>query len=64
MPETVRALRAAGAEIQAERPRTGPTLGDVLLGILPMLLLIGAWYFFLRQMRAKSGPGGRSDSSS
>lgn len=26
----------------------GPALGDILLGILPMLLLIGAWFFFMR----------------
>lgn len=29
----------------------GPTFGDVLLALLPMLLLIAAWYFFMRQMR-------------
>lgn len=28
----------------------GPTLGDILLGLLPMLLLIGAWYVFMRRM--------------
>lgn len=33
----------------------GPTIGDIALGLLPMLLLIGAWYFFMRQMR---NPGG------
>ncbi len=33
----------------------GPTLVDILLGALPMLLLIGAWYFFMRRM-AKTNP--------
>lgn len=31
----------------------GPGLTDILLGLLPMLLLIGAWYFFMRRY---SGP--------
>lgn len=30
-------------------------LGNVLIGILPMLLLIGAWFFFMRQMQGKNG---------
>ena len=27
----------------------GPGLMEILLGILPMLLLIGAWYLFMRK---------------
>src|SRR5262245_55490701 len=57
MADTVRRLYDAGVRIETERPIEGPNLGDILLGILPMLLLIGAWYFFMRQMRAK-GAGG------
>jgi cell division protease FtsH len=53
MADTVRRLYDAGVRIEAERPRAGPTLGDIMLGMLPMLLLIGAWFFFMRQMRAK-----------
>ncbi len=30
----------------------GPTISDIALGLLPMLLLIGAWYFYMRQMRS------------
>ena len=32
----------------------GPGLGDILLAMLPMLLLIGAWYFFMRKMGSGS----------
>ena len=50
------ALRSAGVEITAEPPAEG---GLNLLGILiswfPMLLLIGVWIFFMRQMQG----GGR-----
>ena len=48
-------LDAAGVDVQTQRPNNGPGIGDILLGILPMLLLIGAWFFFMRQMQG----GGR-----
>lgn len=53
MPDTLRALRNAKVEIRAARGRQGPTLADILMGMLPMLLLIGAWFFFMRQMQKK-----------
>lgn len=31
-----------------------PTFTDILIGVLPMLLLIGAWFFFMRRF---TGPG-------
>ena len=57
MDEVVPRLDAANVEVKTERPRTGPSIGDILLGILPMLLLIGAWFFFMRQMQG-GGRGG------
>lgn len=33
---------------------------DVLVSVLPMVLLIGAWWFFLNRMRS---PGGYQDQS-
>jgi cell division protease FtsH len=53
--DVVQRLHAANVVVNTERPRTGPTLGDILITALPMLLLIGAWFFFMRQMQA----GGR-----
>lgn len=55
MPGLVDRLTAANVDVKNDRPKTGPSIGDILLGILPMLLLIGAWFFFMRQMQA----GGR-----
>ncbi|MCX7358639.1 MAG: hypothetical protein NT015_10960 [Alphaproteobacteria bacterium] len=28
----------------------GPSFGDILLAMLPILLLIAAWYFFMRKI--------------
>ncbi|HVY86569.1 MAG TPA: ATP-dependent zinc metalloprotease FtsH [Caulobacterales bacterium] len=55
MPTVIDRLDRANVTVKTDRPRTGPTIMDVLLGVLPMLLLIGAWFFFMRQMQA----GGR-----
>jgi cell division protease FtsH len=55
MPDVVHRLDQANVEVTTDRPRTGPSFGDILLGVLPMLLLIGAWFFFMRQMQS----GGR-----
>ena len=57
MAEIVDRLDTAGVEVKTERPKSGPGIGDILLGILPMLLLIGAWFFFMRQMQG-GGRGG------
>ncbi|HYD89001.1 MAG TPA: hypothetical protein VEA80_16110 [Vitreimonas sp.] len=37
----------------------GPTIGDIFLGLLPMLLLIGAWFFFMWRMKSPSSIQGR-----
>jgi len=55
MPGVVDRMTTANVDVKTDRPKTGPGIGDILLGILPMLLLIGAWFFFMRQMQA----GGR-----
>ena len=54
-PERLAWLDEKGVVVETPRPRNGPSLSDILLGILPMLLLIGAWFFFMRQMQG----GGR-----
>jgi cell division protease FtsH len=55
MGPLVQRLDNANVQVNGSPPRTGPTFGDILLTALPMLLLIGAWFFFMRQMQA----GGR-----
>jgi cell division protease FtsH len=54
-PESLAWMDEKGVAVSTPQPRTGPSIGDILLGILPMLLLIGAWFFFMRQMQG----GGR-----
>ncbi|MGE3866644.1 MAG: ATP-dependent metallopeptidase FtsH/Yme1/Tma family protein, partial [Hyphomonadaceae bacterium] len=48
-------LEAAGVNISSERAQTGPSLLDILIGSLPMLLIFGAWFFFMRQMQSGGG---------
>ena len=55
MTGVIQRLEARGVKIAAESARNSPTLLDFLFSVLPMLLLIGAWFFFMRQMQG----GGR-----
>ena len=55
-PNLVQKLLDKGIEVRAKQPEEGmPTLFAVLLNWFPMLLLIGVWIFFMRQMQS----GGR-----
>jgi len=55
LDDVVTVAVASNVTVSAAQPKTGPTLIDILIGSLPMLLLIGAWFFFMRQMQS----GGR-----
>ena len=55
MADVSQRLYAAGAQVDVQAPRSGPALGEILFSLLPMLLLIGVWLFFMRQMQS----GGR-----
>jgi len=54
-PNLIPTLRAAGVDISARLPEQGSRLIQILLSWFPMLLLIGVWIFFMRQMQS----GGR-----
>ncbi len=55
-PQLVQRLQERGVAITARPDRSGsPTLLGVLISWFPMLLLIGVWVFFMRQMQG----GGR-----
>lgn len=56
-PQMVNDLLAGNVEIQASPPQQRSLLLDILISWFPMLLLIGVWVFFLRQMQG--GGGGR-----
>ncbi len=49
-PELVSELRAANVRINVEEPRENPLL-QFLFGWAPLLLIIGLWIFFMRQMQ-------------
>ncbi|WP_293678387.1 ATP-dependent metallopeptidase FtsH/Yme1/Tma family protein, partial [uncultured Phenylobacterium sp.] len=48
--ELVKRLEAQGADISVKPPGGNPLMG-LLLNALPILLLIGVWIFFMRQMQ-------------
>ncbi|MBI5440508.1 MAG: ATP-dependent metallopeptidase FtsH/Yme1/Tma family protein, partial [Deltaproteobacteria bacterium] len=54
-PDLVRALREAGVAIQAKPEKDSPWYMTILISWFPMLLLIGVWIFFMRQMQGGGG---------
>ena len=55
-PKLVDRLTAKGVRITATPPESdSPSILGVLLSWFPMLLLIGVWIFFMRQMQSGSG---------
>ena len=55
-PNLVEKLSAKGVSITAgPREEKGPSLWGVILSWFPMLLLIGVWIFFMRQMQGGKG---------
>jgi cell division protease FtsH len=48
-------LKRRNIRIKAAPPEEGSTLLQILISCLPMLLLIGVWLFFLRQMQGGTG---------
>src|SRR5262245_13996031 len=48
-------LEEANVAIRVTPAQTGPSLLDILIGSLPMLLIFGAWFFFMRQMQSGGG---------
>jgi len=53
-PELISLLRSKGVKITA-RPQEDSSWFQVFLSWVPMLLLIGVWIFFMRQMQAGGG---------
>ncbi|MBM3482686.1 MAG: ATP-dependent metallopeptidase FtsH/Yme1/Tma family protein [Alphaproteobacteria bacterium] len=55
-PKLVETLRNSNVRIQAAPPDEGmPTFLGILINWFPMLLLIGVWIFFMRQMQSGGG---------
>ncbi len=54
-PNLVATLVAAGVQVKAEPQEEAPWYMTVLVSWFPMLLLIGVWIFFMRQMQGGGG---------
>ncbi|MCH9780360.1 MAG: ATP-dependent zinc metalloprotease FtsH [Alphaproteobacteria bacterium] len=54
-PELISVLRERNVNIAVQEPDSGPSLLYILIQWFPMLLLIGVWIFFMRQMQGANG---------
>jgi len=54
-PEMINTLRHKGVDIQAKPQDESPWYMNILISWFPMLLLIGVWVFFMRQMQMGGG---------
>lgn len=54
-PTLVSKLTERGVRVTAAPPEEGNTLVQILISWFPMLLLIGVWIFFMRQMQSGGG---------
>ena len=50
-------LEKSGVQINASEPKSPSLIGQLLINAFPILLLIGVWIYFMRQMQG--GGGGR-----
>src|SRR5690606_16913729 len=50
-------LNAKGVQCQADKPETGPSWIAIVLNLLPIILTVGIFSFFMRQLQ--SGGGGK-----
>ncbi len=53
--DLIKALRSRGVTIKAKPPAESPWYMNLLVSWFPMILLIGVWIFFMRQMQAGGG---------
>ena len=54
-PDLIKILRNKGVTIQAKPPAESPWYMSILVSWFPMIVLIGVWIFFMRQMQAGGG---------
>ena len=54
-PDLMRTLREKGVRVSARPPDDDPWYVMILIQWFPMLLLIGVWVFFMRQMQMGGG---------
>src|SRR3989304_1391400 len=54
-PDLIAKLRSSGVKIGAEPVVDTPSWGTIFVSWFPMILLIGVWIFFIRQMQSGGG---------
>jgi cell division protease FtsH len=54
-PDMIKILREKGVAISAKPPAESPWYLSLLVSWFPMIVLIGVWIFFMRQMQAGGG---------
>jgi len=54
-PDLIKILRQKGVSIKAKPPSDSPWYMSILVSWFPMVVLIGVWIFFMRQMQAGGG---------
>jgi len=54
-PDLIAKLRSSGVKIGAEPVVDTPSWGTIFVSWFPMVLLIGVWIFFMRQMQSGGG---------
>ena len=54
-PDLIGKLRASGVKIAVEPVVDSPSWGTIFVSWFPMILLIGVWIFFMRQMQSGGG---------
>ncbi len=55
--DMIQVLRTSGVAIQAKPPAESSWLMSIVVSWLPMIVLIGVWIFFMRQMQGGGGGG-------
>ena len=55
--ELIKVLRTSGVAIKAKPPAESSWLMSIVVSWLPMIVLIGVWIFFMRQMQGGAGGG-------
>ncbi|MCP4118042.1 MAG: ATP-dependent metallopeptidase FtsH/Yme1/Tma family protein [Desulfobacteraceae bacterium] len=55
--ELIKILRSSGVAIKAKPPAESSWFMSIIISWLPMIVLIGVWVFFMRQMQGGGGGG-------
>ena len=55
--DLIRTLRSKGVSIKAKPPTESSWFMSIIISWLPMIVLIGVWIFFMRQMQGGGGGG-------